>query len=82
MKKILLNGLHFFIYVALVITIFYGVSQAAAVSQAKSLYVIDDINAYPNIPISAYGIQGNSVVKQATNYVTDYGGGAVGLAIW
>ena len=70
MKKILLNGLHFFIYVALFITIFYGVSQA------KSLYVIDNINAYPNIPISAYDIQGNSVVYQATYYVTDYGGGS------
>ena len=52
-------------------------------ASAKSLYVIDDINAYPNIPISAYDIQPAPayLVHQTTDYIPDRNGGAVGLAV-
>ena len=52
----------------------------AGSAEAKSVYVIDNINAAPS-PISAYDIQTNSMVYQATNTVPYYGWGAVGLAI-
>lgn len=48
---------------------------------AKSLYVIADINAYQNIPIQAYDIQGTNLVHQYTGYIPDRDGGAVGLTI-
>jgi len=51
-----------------------------AAAQAKSLYVIDNINASPT-PISAYDIQGTSLVYQTTHNVPSYAGGAVGLGI-
>ena len=51
-------------------------------ASAKSLYVIANINANPT-PIQTYDIQGapNYLVFQATQDVTRFGGGAVGLAI-
>jgi len=51
-----------------------------AAAQAKSLYVIDNINADPT-PISAYDIQGTALVFQATYNVPDHASGAVGLGI-
>ncbi len=53
------------------------------VASAKSLYVIADINAYPNIPIEAYDIQSapNYLTLQTTLTVPDRDGGAVGIAI-
>jgi len=52
----------------------------AGTASAKSVYVIDNINANPT-PISAYDIQTSSIVYQATNTVPYYGWGAVGLAV-
>ena len=51
-----------------------------AAGQAKSVYVIDDINKSPT-PISAYDITGATLVYQATHDVPEHGWGAVGLAI-
>ena len=53
----------------------------AGTAGAKSLYVIADINAYQNIPIQAYDIQGTNLVYQWTGYIPDRDGGAVGLTI-
>ena len=49
-------------------------------ASAKSLYVIDNINANPT-PISAYDIVGNQIVYQTTNTVPAFAGGAVGLGV-
>jgi uncharacterized repeat protein (TIGR01451 family) len=50
---------------------------------AKSLYVIADINAYPDIPIEAYDIQAapTYLAYQTTSYIPDRAGGAVGITI-
>ena len=50
---------------------------------AKSVYVIADINAWPDIPINAYDIQPAPVYLdyQTTYSIPDRDGGAVGLAI-
>ncbi len=50
---------------------------------AKSLYVIADINAYPDIPIEAYDIQAapTYLAYQTTSYIPDRDGGAVGITI-
>ncbi|WP_135606361.1 PEF-CTERM sorting domain-containing protein [Methanococcoides sp. NM1] len=50
-------------------------------ASAKSLYVIEDINAPGNIPIAAYDIQTSQIVKQTTSYIPDRDGGAVGITI-
>lgn len=59
--------------------IFFGL---AGVAQAKSLYLIADINSSPT-PINTYDIEAAPayVVFQATQGVPDLAGGAVGLAI-
>jgi uncharacterized repeat protein (TIGR01451 family) len=49
-------------------------------AEAKSLYVIADINASPT-PIHAYDIQGNRLVFQAAYTIPSIAGGAVGITI-
>ena len=52
----------------------------AGSAEAKSAYVIANLNANP-IPVQAYDVQTNLIVLQETNYIPDRNGGAVGLAI-
>lgn len=66
-----------FLFLASLLLVFVFGEQAFA----KSLYVIADINAYSNIPIQAYDIQGTNLVYQHTGYIPDRDGGAVGLTI-
>lgn len=54
----------------------------AGTASAKSLYVIDAINASPT-PISAYNVNPDGTLTyQATDTVPRWSGGAVGLAAW
>ncbi len=62
--------------ILVVLIVLLGVGGASA----KSLYVIDNINANPT-PISAYDIVGNQIVYQTTNTVPAFAGGAVGLGV-
>jgi uncharacterized repeat protein (TIGR01451 family) len=70
------NKNKYFTALLLVLLIIVGAGSA----EAKSVYVIDNINANPS-PVSAYDIQIGSMVYQTTNTVPYYGWGAVGLAI-
>jgi uncharacterized repeat protein (TIGR01451 family) len=54
--------------------------QATVQAASKSIYVIADLNTRPT-PIMAYGIEGTSVVYQATYSAPYYSGGAVGMAM-
>ena len=54
--------------------------QATVQAASKSIYVIADLNTQPT-PIMAYGIEGTSVVYQATYSAPYYSGGAVGMAM-
>ena len=67
--------------VASILASLFLVASIAGPAMAKSLYVIADINAYRNIPIQAYDIQGTNLVYQYTGYIPDRDGGAVGLTI-
>ena len=64
------------------VSIGVGVLGGRATVQAasKSIYVIADLNTQPT-PIMAYGIEGTSVVYQATYSAPYYSGGAVGMAM-
>ncbi|NPE29183.1 DUF11 domain-containing protein [Methanococcoides sp. SA1] len=57
------------------------VVMGAGAASAKSLYVIEDINAPGNIPIAAYDIQPTQMVKQTVDTIPDRNGGAVGITI-
>jgi uncharacterized repeat protein (TIGR01451 family) len=71
----------------IILTLVFSVLTATAVfsgtAGAKSLYVIADINAYPDIPIEAYDIQSapTYLVYQTTHTIPSRNGGAVGLTI-
>lgn len=63
--------------ILLMALLFGGVPSA----NAKSLYVIADINASLNIPIQAYDITGNTLTYQWQGTIPDRDGGAVGMTI-
>ena len=66
----------------IVVVVSVLVIAMAGIVSAKSLYVIADINAYPNIPIQAYDIQPapTYLAYQTLHGIPDRDGGTVGLA--
>ncbi|NQS89678.1 DUF11 domain-containing protein [Patescibacteria group bacterium] len=67
-----------------VVTLFILATAMVGCSFGKSLYVIADMNAWPDVPVNAYNIEagGYPLSYQTTHLIEDRDGGPVGIAIY